>query len=153
WVHNTLLNTDNYVATVGPLARNSDLQHGVADRVTTALFASGKAKKKITDALPRRAEILAGPIATGLESATKPVALKFVQSDRFHTLWENVNRRAHAAVVKVLTGGGSRVSTKDGSVSVNLEQIFSNVKQRLDAGGITLLDGVQLPAKYRNFVI
>jgi hypothetical protein len=152
-VHNTLLNTDNYVATVGPLAGNSDLQHGVADRVTTALFASGEAEKKIAAALPRRAKVLAAPIATGLESATHAVALKLVQSHQFQTLWNNVNRRAHAAVVKVLTGGGSRVSTRDGSVSINLEQIFTNAKRRLDGRGITLLDSVQLPAQYRNFVI
>jgi hypothetical protein len=153
WVHNVLLNTDNYVATVGPLAGNPDLQHGVADRVTTALFANGNAQKRIAAALPNQAEVLAAPIATGLESATHAVALQLVQSNQFHTLWETVNRRAHGAVVHVLTGGGSRVSTKNGAVSVNLEQIFTNVKRRLDGRGITLLDSVQLPAKYRSFVI
>jgi hypothetical protein len=153
WVHNILLNTDNYVATVGPLAGNSDLQHGVADRVATALFASGTVEKRIAAALPSRAEVLAGPIASGLQSVTNTVALKVVQSDQFHSLWENVNRRAHDAVVKVLTGGGSRVSTKNGAVAVNLQQIFSNVKRRLDGQGITLLDSVQLPTKYRSYVI
>jgi hypothetical protein len=153
WVRNTLLDTDNYVATVGPLAKNSDLQHGLADRLTTALFADGTAKKKIADALPSRAQVLVGPITTGLESATNAVALRLAQSDRFHTLWENVNRRAHPAVVKVLTGGGPRASTKGGTVSINLEQIFTNVKQRLDARGITVLDNAQLPAKYKNFVL
>jgi hypothetical protein len=153
WVRNTLLDTDNYVATVGPLAGNSDLQHGVADRVTTALFADGEAKKKIAAALPERAQVLVGPIATGLESATNAVALRLAQSDRFQTLWDNVNRRAHAAVVKVLTGGGSRASTNGGTVSINLEQIFAKVKERLDARGITVLDDAQLPAKYKNFVL
>jgi len=153
WVRNTLLDTDNYVATVGPLAQNSDIQHGVADRITTALFADGKVQKRITDALPARADILAAPISSGLETVTNTAALKLLQSDRFQTLWNNVNRRAHAAVVNVLTGGGSRVSTKDGSVSLNVEQIFTNVKQRLDKRGITLFDSVQLPAKYQNVVL
>jgi hypothetical protein len=153
WVRNTLIDTDNYVATVGPLAGNSDIQHGIADRVTTALFADGQAKKKIAAALPDRAQVLVGPIATGLESATNAVALRLAQSNRFQTLWENVNRRAHAAVVKVLTGGGSRASTQGGTVSINLEQIFTNVKQRLDGRGITVLDDAQLPAKYKNFVL
>jgi hypothetical protein len=153
WVRNTLLDTDHYVATVGPLAGNADIQRGIADRVTTALFASGEAKKKIADALPERAQVLVGPIATGLESATNAVALRLAQSDRFQTLWENVNRRAHAAVVKVLTGGGSRVSTNDGTVSINIDQIFANVKKSLDARGITVLDDAQLPARYKNFVL
>ena len=153
WVRNTLLDTDNYVATVGPLAGNADIQHGIADRVTTALFADGEAQKKIEDALPERAKVLAAPIASGLETATNAAAFQLAQSDRFRTLWENANRRAHAAVVNVLTGGGSRVSTNDGAVSVNLDQIFANVKQRLDQRGITVLDNVQLPAKYQSIVI
>jgi hypothetical protein len=153
WVRNTLLDTDNYVATVGPLAGNPDIQHGIADRVTTALFADGQAKKKIAAALPEKAQVLVGPIASGLETATNAIALRVAQSSQFQTLWENANRRAHAAIVKVLTGGGSRVSTSGGTVSLNLEQIFTNVKQRLDDRGITVLDNVQLPAKYKNFVL
>jgi hypothetical protein len=153
WVRNTLLDTDNYVATVGPLAESSNIQQGIADRITTALFADGKVEQQVADALPGRAEILAAPITGGLQTFTNTAALKLVQSDRFQALWDNVNRKAHAAVVDVLTGGGSRVSTKDGTVSLNVETIFDNVKQRLDAKGITVFDSVELPTKYQNVVL
>ena len=153
WVRNTLLDTDQYVATIGPLAENSDIQHGLADRVTTALFADGTVEKRVAEVLPPRADVLAAPISSGLESVANRAALKLFQSDRFQTLWENVNRRAHTAVVAVLTGGGSRVSTKDGTVSINLEQIFDNVKQRLDERGITVFDDAQLPEQYQSVVL
>ena len=153
WVRRTLLNTDQYVSTIGPLAGNSEIQQGLADRVTTALFADGRVQKRIADALPQRADVLAAPISSGLEGVANQAALKLFQSDRFQTVWENVNRRAQPAVVKVLTGGGSRVSTNDGTVSVNIEQIFTNVKQRLDARGITVFDDAQLPAKYQSVVL
>jgi hypothetical protein len=153
WVRNTLLDTDQYVATVGPLADNSEIQHGLADRVTTALFADGTVEKRVAEVLPPRATVLAAPISSGLETVANRAALRLFESDRFQTLWENVNRRAHTAVVDVLTGGGSRVSTKDGAVSINLEQIFTNVKQRLDARGITVFDDAQLPAQYQSVVL
>ena len=153
WVRRTLLDTDQYVATVGPLAGNSDIQHGLADRVTTALFADGRVEKRIADVLPPRADVLAAPIASGLETVADQAALKLFQSDQFETVWENVNRRAHTALVKVVTGGGPRVDTKDGTVSVNVEQIFTNVKQRLDTRGITVFDDVELPAKYKSVVL
>jgi hypothetical protein len=153
WVRRTLLDTDRYVSTVGPLAGNSEIQHGLADRVTTALFADGNVEKRVAEVLPPRAAVLASPISSGLESVADRAALRLFQSDRFQTLWENVNRRAHSAVVEVLTGGGSRVSTEDGAVSVNIEQIFTNVKQRLDARGITLFDDAQLPARYESVVL
>jgi hypothetical protein len=153
WVRNTLLDTDQYVSTIGPLAGNSEIQNGLADRVTTALFADGRVEKRIAEALPTRADVLAAPISSGLEGVANQAALKLFESDRFQTVWENVNRRAHTAVVKVLTGSGSRVSTQDGTVSVNIEQIFTNVKKRLDARGITVFDDAQLPAKYQSVVL
>jgi len=153
WVRATLLDTDQYVATIGPLAGNSDIQHGVADRVTTALFADGKVEKQVADVLPKRADILAAPITGGLQTFAKTATLTLVQSDRFQTLWENVNRRAHTAVVAVLTGDTSRVSTKDGTVSVNIEEIVNNVKKRLDARGISLFNSVELPQKYQTVVL
>jgi len=153
WVRATLLDTDQYVATIGPLAGNSDIQHGVADRVTTALFADGKVEKRVAEVLPKRADILAAPITGGLQTFVNTAALKLVQSDRFQKLWENVNRRAHTAVVAVLTGDTSRVSTKDGTVSINIDEIFTNVKKRLDARGISLFDSVELPQKYQSVVL
>ncbi len=153
WVRGTLLDTDQYVATIGPLAGNPEIQQGLADRVTTALFADGRVEKKIAEALPQRADVLAAPISSGLEGVANQAALKLFQSDRFQTVWENVNRRAHTAVVEVLTGGGSRVSTNNGTVAVNIEQIFTNVKKRLDARGITVFDDAQLPAKYQSVVL
>ena len=152
WVRNTLLDTDNYVATVGPLAGTLDIQHGIVDRVTTALFADGEAKKKIAAALPERAQVLIGPIATGLESATNAVALRLLQSDRFQTLWENVEPPTHAAVIKVLTGGGSRASTKV-APSRSTSNRFSPTLSGALTRGITVLDDAQLPAKYKNFVL
>src|SRR5262245_38149560 len=52
WVRNTLLDTDNYVATVGPLASDPHIQQAVANRVTDALVNDATVQKKISDALP-----------------------------------------------------------------------------------------------------
>jgi hypothetical protein len=153
WVRNTLLDTDQYVETIGPLAGNSEIQNGLADRVTTALFADDRVEDRIADALPPRADILAAPISSGLEGVTHEAALKLFESDQFETVWENVNRRAHNRLVEVLTGGGSRVSTEDGTVAINVEQIFDNVKQRLDDRGITVFDDVELPERYQSVVL
>ena len=52
WVRNTLLDTDNYVSTVGPLADDPDVQQAIANRVTDALFANVDVEEKVADALP-----------------------------------------------------------------------------------------------------
>jgi hypothetical protein len=153
WVRNTLLNTDNYVSTVGPLASNPQIQQALADKVTNGIFARVDVNAKIAAALPARAGFVAAPIADGLHSAIDAAALRLFESRRFQTLWENANRRAHPVVVGVLTGGGSRVSTTNGAVAIDIGQIFDNVKQRLDAKGITIADKVTLPANRQEFVL
>jgi hypothetical protein len=153
WVRNTLLDTDQYVSTVGPLADDPDVQQAIANRVTDALFANVDVDAKVSEALPPRASFLAAPVANGIHSAVEAATLRLAESDRFETLWEKANRRAHAAVVKVLTGGGSRVTTDDGTVAIDTEQILDNVKARLDARGITVFDDVELPAGSQQFVL
>ena len=152
WVRNTLLDTDNYVSTVGPLASDPHVQQAVANRVTDALVNDATVEKKISAALPPRASFLAAPLTDGVRSAVDRATLRLAQSSRFATLWERVNRRAHEALVNVLTGGG-RVTTQNGTVAVNVEQIVENVKQRLDTRGITVLDDVQVPPDKQQLVI
>jgi len=153
WVRNTLLDTDNYVSTVGPLASDSHVQHAIANRVTDALFTNVDVEQKVADALPARADFLAAPVANGIRTAVNATTLRLAESDRFETLWKNANRRAHTAVVNVLTGDGSRVSTENGTVAINTAQIVDNVKQRLDARGITIFDDAQVPADNEQLVI
>ena len=146
WVRNTLLDTDNYVSTVGPLADDPQVQQAIANRVTDALFANVDVEEKVADALPPRAGFLATPVADGIRTAVEAATLRLAESDRFETLWENANRRAHEAVVNVLTGGGSRVTTEDGTVAIDTAQIVENVKAKLDARGITVFDDVRTAA-------
>jgi hypothetical protein len=153
WVRNTLLDTDNYVSTVAPLASNPKIQQALADRITNGVFTQVDVEQKVADALPPKADFLAAPVANALRTATDQAALRLVESSRFQTLWENANRRAHGLVVKVLTGGGSRVSTQNGTVSIEIGQILDNVKQKLDAKGITTFDDVTLPADKQEFVL
>ena len=153
WVRNTLLDTDNYVETVGPLASDPAVQQAVATRVTDAPFSNADVQAKIADALPARAAFLAEPVANGVHDAIERATLRLAETERFETLWERANRRAHTALVNVLTGGGSRVSTENGAVAVNVGQIVDNVKQRLDAQGITIFDDVEVPADKQQLVI
>lgn len=153
WVRNTLLNTDNYVATVGPLASNPQVQQALATRITAGIFANVEVQQKVAEALPEKGQFLAAPITGALNTLTNKAALQLVESDRFQTLWENANRRAHDLVTKALTGGGSRVSTKNGEVAIDLEQVFASVQKKLTDKGITIFEGVTLPPQYQQFVL
>ena len=55
WTRSTLLDTDNYVSTVAPLARNQDVINAAADRITARVMQATDIKQRLTDSLPPRA--------------------------------------------------------------------------------------------------
>jgi hypothetical protein len=143
WVGGTLLDTDQWVSTVGPLASKPSIQQGVANRVTNALTEKVDVQGKVEDALPSRADFLAPYLATGLKGFVHTATLKFAESSQFQTVWDGLNRRAHTQVVAVLQGKGTdTVATKDGKVVVHLGPVLSKIDQRLQKRGIDLFASV-----------
>jgi hypothetical protein len=142
WIRNTMLDTDQYVSTVGPLIDNSDVQHALANRITRAVVEGSGVETKIADALPPQASFVAPAVADGLEQVVHKTALKLVQSNRMETLWDTVNRRAHTQVVALLEGESKldNVTTSNGDVVVHLGPLVGKVRAALDKRGIDVFD-------------
>lgn len=140
-----ILDTDRYVATVKPLASNPAVQNYIADTITTNLLAQVDVKAYVADALPPRADALAGPLTSAVRGFVHEATLRVVQSSAFERLWVGANRAAHAQIVKVLTGEGGVVTVaRDGAVKVDLKGVAGNVKEQLDSAGLTVVDKVPL---------
>ena len=142
WIRNTLLDTDQYVETVGPLIDNTDVQEALANRITNALIQGTGVEQRIANALPSQASFVAPAVADGLEQFVDKTALRLVQSDAAETVWDTVNRRAHAQVVALLegTGRGDSVTTRNGEVVVNLGPLVGRVQSALEDRGINVFD-------------
>lgn len=151
WARNTVLETDQYVDTVGPLADDPAIQQALADRVTTRLFESVDVEAELSEALPDEADVVVPIVADGLERVVHDITLRFAESDRFPRLWERINRRAHAAVVAVLEGEGTEtVDTRDGKVVLDVSAVVEQVQERLADSGIDVFDdasGERLPSE------
>lgn len=144
WADSQVSDTDRYVQTVAPLARDPAVQNAVTDRLTTRVVENVDVKA-ITDALANalaktdappgivdKSHLLAGPLKSALTTAVHNVVNKVVTSDQFAQLWDGANRRAHAAVVKTLTGeGGSAVEAKGDAVVLDLGTVVDKVKEKL----------------------
>ncbi|MET8856111.1 MULTISPECIES: hypothetical protein [unclassified Streptomyces] len=159
WSSDLIGNTDRYVATMEPLASDKDVQDAVANRVTKAVMQHVDVKTLLESAAPAdRPELtkaigpLSGPITSGLTDFVHTVALKFVSSDAFATLWTQLNRRAHAAVDKALTGkGGGAVKLTNDAVVIDLAPVIDQVKQALVDQGLSI--AAKIPQVHTNFTV
>ncbi|MFF1681440.1 hypothetical protein ACFVYG_36020 [Streptomyces sp. NPDC058256] len=146
WASDTVGDTDRYVKTMEPLASDPDLQAAVANRVTDAVMQRLDVATILSSVEPadrplagKALDALSGPVTTGISGFVHSTALKFVSSDAFATLWTQLNRRAHAAVEKALTGsGGGAVKLTDDAVIIDLAPVIEKVKQALVDNGLAV---------------
>ncbi|MYW68871.1 hypothetical protein GTY65_33065 [Streptomyces sp. SID8379] len=146
WSNALIGDTDRYVQTMAPLADDPDVQGAVANRVTTAVMQQIDVDDLLGDVAPADRPRLekalgaaSGPITSGLTSLVHNTAEKFVASSAFATVWNQLNRTAHAAVDKALTGnGGGAVKVENGEVTLDLAPVVEKVKQALVDQGLTV---------------
>ena len=140
-----VLDTDRYVATVKPLAKNPAVQNYIADTLTANLFSQVDVKAYVSDNLPDRAQVLSAPVANAVQGFVHEATLRFVQSDAFERIWVGANRAAHAQIVKVLTNEGGAVTVqRDGAVKVDLKGVAGAVQKQLIDNGLTVAEKIPL---------
>jgi hypothetical protein len=127
WARRTLLDTDRYVATVAPLARDAAVQEYLARTVTEEVFTALQVEDRLAEALRQRSPrlaFLAGPIANGVQSFVQDQLHAVLASETFATSWEAANRFAHAQLIAVLEGDigaeGETVQVQGDKVVLNL---------------------------------
>jgi hypothetical protein len=137
WLRVTLLDTGRYVDTVAPIAAKPTVQKAVADKLDTAITTRIDFTALARDALPERADVLAPALANGAQTVIRSRLDDFTQSDRFQTLWTEANRRAHARIVALLTGGRSgRLVLREDTVYLDLSPAVDRVRTALADRGL-----------------
>jgi len=153
FVSNQLTDTDRYVRTVKPLAEDPAIREVVATDVTQALFARVDIAAQAREALPPRAQFLAVPLASGLQTFTETTVRRILESERFQELWVEINRLSHAQLRKLLTGEGTNIQTANGRVVLDLTPVLTAVKTELAERGITVFERVPASVVSTSFVL
>lgn len=144
FVRSVLLNTDEYLSIVGPLPTNPAVASVISTKTTDILFKQVNVEQQIKNALPPRADFIASPLASEIQSVTRSTTYSLVTSDRFHTVWIGANRKLHETLVGVLTGTGTSAvkADKSGTVTLDLHTLVVNVINRMNARGITVFNKI-----------
>ena len=132
WLDRTIKNPDRWVETVAPLARDKAIQDAVAARVEKALFAAVDVEAEVRNVLPDRAQLLAAPISSGIQTLVSDVIDRLVRSDRFARLWDEANRLAAQQVSDVLT----QANGKRGVVTIDLTNVAKEASSKLSSLGV-----------------
>ncbi|ATL29191.1 hypothetical protein [Streptomyces formicae] len=133
WAKYEIADTDNYVATMAPLASDTAVRDAVTDAVTDG----------VTDSVMREVDI--GPLRGTVESFVKDAVSSFTGTAAFQTAWNAANRAAHDAVMRALN------DDTESEVTIDLAPITEQVKKQLEDDGVPFAG--RIPVRHTEVTI
>jgi putative oligomerization/nucleic acid binding protein len=134
WANRQLLDTENWTDTSSELLEDDAIRGQVAVFLVDQLYANVDVQARLAEALPPRAQPLAGPAAGGLRDLAVRGADQLLQRPRPQEAWEEANRRAHGRLMDVIEGDGDVVSTEGGAVTLDLKALLGQTADRVGVG-------------------
>ena len=163
WINRVALNTGVFTDTSSSLLDNDQIRQAVANRAVDELFANVDVQAEVQAQLPSDYKGLSGPAAAGLRQASYQIVDRALEQPAFQDLFRVAVEESHTTLVQVLEGGGDRVSTNEGEVTLNLRAIILEAADRIgigdqiadkipgDAGQIVVLRSDQLDTAQNVF--
>jgi hypothetical protein len=144
WLNRIVFDTDTWVETVAPLAEDPAIQDAVATAASDAIIEQLDAEQRIRDLLPDefRLDQFAPMLASSVESAVRSQTLKLVQSEQFVTIWTEINRKGHEALIASITGREGIVSVQSGTFTLDTGLLIDEVKTRLEDRGLDFVSRI-----------
>src|SRR5437879_6475287 len=136
WAKRQVLDDQAWANSSTQLLANDEVRGAIAQKLSDGLFARVDVAAQLRERLPPRAQGAAPLLAAALQNNVAPAAAdRLLQRPRVQTLWQKANKRAHAAVVKVLEGKSLRkngnISTVNGEVTLDLRPAITRLATRL----------------------
>jgi hypothetical protein len=138
WAHQTLLDTDRWVATVSPLLDDPNFVNHLSADVAAQITSTLRLEQRAVAALPEQAAFLAAPLADAATRLVQSQSIRVLSSDAGQQVWAEANRAGHERLVAALRGESQLLGTANGMVTFDLTALPIIVLERmqLDSPGL-----------------
>ncbi|HEY4963487.1 MAG TPA: hypothetical protein VIH90_02205 [Candidatus Saccharimonadales bacterium] len=146
WTNKTVVDTNHFVSTVGPIITKPPVQSAVATYTTTALFNNYDVQGYIQNALPPRAAFLAPALTTQVRNYSQTAIKTILANQTFQKYWYQGLTRTHARIINI-------GKNHQGNGTITVSDIGSQVDKMLQGTKLSFLASKHLPAKYGTITI
>lgn len=172
WARAVLLDTEQFVGTVGPLIEEEEVARALSNEIAGRLFVGLDVERRVKDALdgltralqdalPDRLDALAGkldfiagPLTGELLALTQELTHEVLTSPRFQAAWKGMLRLSHGAAVRVIKGETALdIEEGTGRVTLDVGELADAVRDRLVEAGLYFLEKVPVPQRTTTLVL
>ena len=134
WVNRVALNTGVFTDTSSSLLDDPQIRSSIANRAVDELFDNVDVQAEVKAQLPKSYKSLSGPATAGLRQASYEIVDRALRQPAFQDLFRVALEQSHKTLVEVLEGGGERISTEQGEVTLDLRPIVQEAADRIGIG-------------------
>lgn len=149
WLKSNITNTDTWVKKTSEVISNQNVRNLIATSITDEIFTGANVDNYIAEILPENAQPLAKPLSGTLKDLTQKEIDKILQSPRFLTFWEKLNRQAHSGIINSLENANDKSKVGDNLVYIegdnlmlNIQPIYANIKDKISSSGFNFIDKI-----------
>lgn len=160
WAQRTVTDTEQFIATVGPLSEDPQIQAAMAtylaDRIEDQINPEQLLDNIFGDLVAERPSLkLIEPVLLGaIDSLINQVTLRIVQSEQFQGLWSFANRAAQRSLLAVLEGNDDGpISLQGEAVVLDTSALFDAIKQGLVDRGFGFAQNINIPQADQQIVL
>ena len=143
WARFTLLNTNGWVAAVGPITKDAEVANTLSAYIVGEIFQEYDVNQAIVDVLPDQYDLLSVPLAKAMQNFATQAVTKVVMSDAFNTVWVGINRAGHTAVMRVLSGNGDVLYMKSGQLVLDLSDVYNFIGDTFNIQNLNIVPEAQ----------
>jgi hypothetical protein len=137
WARLTALDTDRFVAAVGPLSSDRELTDALAVELTDRILEQVDVRQRVEAALSDDNPLVVS-IASRLARTLVEDALRTVMaSEQFDRVWTTAVREAHERALQVIDGA-------DGSVAIRVTDVLQDADDVLSDRGLDVIDSTTI---------
>ena len=127
WAHYTVLNTDGYINLVGPVGKDPQAIKSLSDYVAGQVVTATDLEQRTAEALPPKAQFLAGPITAAVDKFITDGTAKVLSTPQAYDLWIKINTVAHEKIVALLRGDTTSTYIQGNDVKLDTIPLISQV--------------------------
>lgn len=123
--HSLLLDTDRWVAAVGPLATNPEVQAGLSAYLADEIVDATGVQTRIDGAFPNL-PLISQAVGSAMDTLFQRILGRVLASETFQQTWVALNRAAHAQIIGALRGDPESLLTiRDGTLYLDLTPLIA----------------------------
>lgn len=148
WAHRTVLDTDEFMDTVGPVLDDPALYDALADHVTEQTLLALDLDDRVSEQLTELDEVLALALVDRLEARVAKAVDRFVTSEAFRDRLPRLVEQAHGAAIGIARGDVDdhrAVYLTDDALVLDTVPLVAEVLRESFGRAGGLLPGVTLP--------